>query len=326
MFAEVQFSTHLNDESDTPIFKKRAAFVFKYQAVTSERERKERVFSPIPKLPEINLTEAYSLVAHRGHSDTLAGINIVKRRQTAASENAYELLFKRIDEQLTILDKEIAEAKTDRNRLVEIATSFLPQQSMLAGNTGSRSPRAIGLLAAAAGAAGLILGDPVKDAACSALSIFSVCSDNTELEADVENLLKQQTLFQKTLERVQNGNDEKFFLLGNEMKETQESVAKVTAVVNDNLQKLDVELHEIKGVISHLVDFNAHLDAKFLSAVARVYKLSQFVVHACQIVSCRILCLQYSAFLYTLITSSWLCNATLPPSRSTSLLCKRDCK
>ena len=144
MSAEVQFSTHLKDESDTPIFKKRAAFVFKYQAVTSESESKVRVFSPFPRLPEINLTDAYSLVADRGHSDTMAGMNTVKRYQTAASEEVYELLFIRIDEQLTILDKKIAEAKADRNRLVEIVTSFLPQQSMLAGERNNRSPTAIG--------------------------------------------------------------------------------------------------------------------------------------------------------------------------------------
>ena len=130
---------------------------------------------------------------------------------------------------------------------------------MLAGERNNRSPRAIGLIAAAAGAAGRILEDPVKDAACSTLSIFSVCSDNTELEADVENMLKQQTVFQKTLERVQNRKDENFFLVGDEMKETQENVAKITEVVSDNLQKLDVELREIKEVISYLVDCNAHL-------------------------------------------------------------------
>ena len=259
MFAEVQFSTHLNDESDTPNFKKGAAFVFKYQAATSESESIMGVFSPFPRLPEINLTEAYFLVAHRGHGDTLAGMYTVKRCQTVASENAYELLFNRIDEQLTILDKEVAKAKAERNRLVEIATSFLPQQSMPAGNTGSRSPRAIGLFAAAAGAAGLILGDPVKDAPCSALSIFSLCSDNRELEADVKNLLQQQTVFQKTLERVQNRNDGNFFRLGNEKKETHESEAKITEVVKNNLQKLDVELREIKEVISNIVDCNAHL-------------------------------------------------------------------
>ena len=128
------------------------------------------VISPFPKLPEINLPEAYSLLAHREHSDMLAGMNTVKRCQTAESGNAYELLFNRINEQMTILDKEIAGAKADRNRLVEIAISFLLQQSMLAVITGSRSPRATGLTAAASSAAGLVLGDPVKDAACSALN------------------------------------------------------------------------------------------------------------------------------------------------------------
>ena len=58
---------------------------------------------------------------------------------------------------------------------------------------------------------------------------------------------------------MQNRNDEIFFIVGNEIKETQESVAKITEDVSDNLQKLDVELRQIKGVISHLVDCNAHL-------------------------------------------------------------------
>ena len=114
----------------------------------------------------------------------------------------------------------------------------------------SRSPRAIGLIAVAAGAAGLILEDPVKDSSCSALSKFSLFSHNTELEADVDNLFQQQTLFQNTLERVQNRSDENFFLLGNEIQEIQENVAKITEVVTDNLQNFDVEKRSIKEVIS----------------------------------------------------------------------------
>ena len=74
---------------------------------------------------------------------------------------------------------------------------------MLAGERKNRGPRAIGLIAAAAGAAGLILGDPVKDAACSALSIFSLCSDNTELEADVENMLKQHSISENLREKTE---------------------------------------------------------------------------------------------------------------------------
>ena len=131
MFAEIQFSTHLNDESDTPIFKKGAASVFRYQAVRSESESKVRMFSPFPGLPEINSTEAYSLVAHRGHSDTMAGMNTVKRCQTAASEEAYELPFNRSGEQLKLLDKEIAQSKADRLRLLECATSFLSSNRCL---------------------------------------------------------------------------------------------------------------------------------------------------------------------------------------------------
>ena len=72
-------------------------------------------------------------------------------------------------------------------------------------------------------------------------------------------MLKQQTVFRKTLEAIQSRNDENFFQLRNEMKETQESVAKITEVEGDNLQKLDVELRQIKGVITNLVDCNAHL-------------------------------------------------------------------
>ena len=88
MFAEFLVSTRLNDESDTPIFKKGTAFVFKNQALTSESEKKVRVFSPFASLPEINLTEAYYLVAHGGYFGTLSGMNTVERCQTGASENA----------------------------------------------------------------------------------------------------------------------------------------------------------------------------------------------------------------------------------------------
>ena len=90
-------------------------------------------------------------------------MNTVKKCQTAPSKNAYELFFNRMDEQLTVLDKKNAEAKADPNRLVEISTSLLPQHSMLVVNAGSR---AIGIHAAPAGAAGLILGDPFKGAVC----------------------------------------------------------------------------------------------------------------------------------------------------------------
>ena len=197
MSAKIQFTTHLNADSDTPIFKNGTAFAFKYQAVTSESESKVSGFSHFPKLREINSTEAYSFVAHTGHSDTLAERTTVKRSQTAASKNAHESLFNRMNDQLTVLDKENAETREERSRLVEIVTSFLPQQSTIVFNAGSQSPRAIGLVAAPSDPVGLSLGDAVKDAAFSALSKFVFYADKKDLEAKVNNLLPPQTVFRK---------------------------------------------------------------------------------------------------------------------------------
>ena len=46
----------------------------------------------------------------------------------------------------------------------------------------SRQRRLIPVLIAASGATGLNFGNPLKDAACSALSIFKLCSDNKDLK------------------------------------------------------------------------------------------------------------------------------------------------
>ena len=59
----IQYSTHLNDQPEDPVFKKSAAFLFKYQAVASKNESKVRVFFfPFPKIPDVNLTAAEELL------------------------------------------------------------------------------------------------------------------------------------------------------------------------------------------------------------------------------------------------------------------------
>ena len=76
--ADVQFATHLSDTMDTPIFKKGADFVFKYQAVTSESDSKVRVFSPFPNMPFVNLTDVYSILRTKGNSNTIEVMDTVK--------------------------------------------------------------------------------------------------------------------------------------------------------------------------------------------------------------------------------------------------------
>ena len=250
--AELQFTTHLSDSLDDPVFKKGAGFVFQFQAVTPGSESKVRLFSPFPRIPDINLTNAYTILQQRGHSDTLAGITSVKMCDTADMEHLYDNLFNRLEEKLKILENEIHAAQTDQHNLVTMAaSSFLPP-SIHPHEAPSRSKRAIGLIAAAARAAGLALGDPVKEAAWSALSIFNLCTDTADLQNDIDGILATQNQFQDVLQRIQTKNDEKFFLLGNEIKDTQDSVVKITKLVGTQLKALEKELMEIRGVIASL--------------------------------------------------------------------------
>ena len=77
---------------------------------------------------------------------------------------------------------------------------------------------------AASGVAGLVLGNPIRNATCKALSIFSLCSDNSALKNNVRNLLQRQATFEKSHHRVQQANDENFFLLGREIADTQRAL------------------------------------------------------------------------------------------------------
>ena len=209
VFTDVQFTTHLSDALDKPVFKKGSAFVFKYQAVTPESESKVRVFSPFPKIPEINLTDAYRILQTRGHTDSMNGMDIVKLCRTERMGTLYDQLFDQLEEELSLIQKEINAAHTDQNQLVEVASSFLPP-SIKSDHGTARSKRAVGIIAAAAGAAGLVLGSPVKDAACSALSIFNLCTDTKDLGEKVDHVMATQKQFQAVLERVQTKNDENF--------------------------------------------------------------------------------------------------------------------
>ena len=82
----------------------------------------------------------------------------------------YDQLLDQLEEKLSLIQKEINAAHTDQNQLVEVASSFLPP-SITPDHGTARSKCAVGIIAAAAGAAGLILGSPVKDCMFSALHL-----------------------------------------------------------------------------------------------------------------------------------------------------------
>ena len=110
-----------------------------------------------------------------------------------------------------------------------------------------RLERFIGAIAALGAGAGLIMGDPLKEAACTAVSNFNLCDDTSSLSQEVEQILKTQEETIATLQRVQSANDENFFLLGSEVRATQQNIRNLRDAVNDHLQVLHDRINGIQG-------------------------------------------------------------------------------
>ena len=93
----------------------------------------------------------------------------------------------------------------DYAELLRVTSSFAPPSMELPSSrtTHHRHRRLVPALMAASGFAGLVLGNPLRNAACKALSIFSLCSDNSVLKNNVRNLLQSQDTFDQSFRRVQ---------------------------------------------------------------------------------------------------------------------------
>ena len=73
---------------------------------------------------------------------------------------------------------------------------------------------------AASGAAGLNLGNSLKDAACSALSFFKLRTDAKDLKKDVWTLMAEQNSFAEAMKRVRTTNDKNIVLLCSKISKT----------------------------------------------------------------------------------------------------------
>ena len=108
----------------------------------------------------------------------------------------------------------INEAQLELNTLSDIEESFLPTAAFLGtprqrGSTNedeshNRTRRLIGAVAALAAGTGFILGEPIKDAACNALSIFNLCDSTDDLERELDYVTEQQASQQKAFQTVQD--------------------------------------------------------------------------------------------------------------------------
>ena len=135
------------------------------------------------------------------------------------------------------LKQEVYEAQLELNTLSGITESFFQPESS-PGTTPrrrsidddepqNRTRRLIGAVAALTAGTGFILGEPIKNAACNKLSIFNLCYSTENLERELNQVTKLQKAQQQAFQTVQDQNNEKFVLLRDKIRATQESVRKI---------------------------------------------------------------------------------------------------
>ena len=206
--------------------------------MTSESESQVRLFSPFPTLPDVNIEGVHALLRVSNHQ--------LSRMQTRAAQagcpnitfnESHIPVTQQMDNMYKYLKQEVNEAQIELKTLSDVAESFCPPESS-SGTTRrrrsieedephNRTRRLIGAVAALAAGTGFVLGEPIEDAACNALSIFNLCDSTEELDREIDEVTKQQKLQQQAFQTVQDQNNEKLALLRDETRLTQESVEKI---------------------------------------------------------------------------------------------------
>ena len=221
--------------------------------MTSESESQVRLFSPFPTLPDVNIdsvrvivSESNQKLSHMQHRVTQAGCN-----NNTFNESHIPIL-QEVENIYNHLKTEIHEAQTELNALSAIAECFFPPTAALGTSRQRRSTadeephnrtrRLIGAVAALAEGTGFILGEPIKDVACNALSIFTLCDSTEELERELDQVTKQQKTQQQAFQMVQDKNNEKLALLRDEIRLSQESVERIK---NDTYLRISYMLERI---------------------------------------------------------------------------------
>ena len=135
------------------------------------------------------------------------------------------------------LNREVSEDQIEHNTLSDVAQSFSPPEwspgttreksSLDEYEPHNRTRRLIGAVAALAAGTGFILGEPIKDSACNAFSIFNLCDSTEDLERELNHVTKQQKTQQQAFQTVQDQKNEKLALLRDENPFTKESVEKI---------------------------------------------------------------------------------------------------
>ena len=126
------------NKQQLPEFERGAAFISKYQVVSSESESQIRLFSPFPTLPDVNIDGVHDVIL-----ESNAKLSRMQYRVAQAGCNNITLneshipVLQQMENMHNHLQTEINEAQSELNTLSTIAESFFPPASSL-GTTRQR--------------------------------------------------------------------------------------------------------------------------------------------------------------------------------------------
>ena len=120
------------NKQQLPEFERGAAFIFKYQVVTSESESQIRLFSPFPTLPDVNIDGVHAIILE-------SNAKLFRMQYRVAQAGCNNLTFneshvpvlQQMENMHNHLKTEINEAQSELNTLSAIGESFfLPIASL----------------------------------------------------------------------------------------------------------------------------------------------------------------------------------------------------
>ena len=161
--------------------------------MTSESKSQVRVFSLFPTLPDVNLDGVHEI-----HLESNQKLSHMKYRVANAGCDNFKFsdshipVTKQMDNKYNYPKKEVNTAQLELNTPSDIAKSFFPQAASL-GNLRSRRStekdepqnrkrRLIDAVAALPVGTRFSVGEPFKETACNALSIFFLCDSREHLD------------------------------------------------------------------------------------------------------------------------------------------------
>ena len=128
------------NKQQLPEFERGAAFIFKYQVVTSESESQIRLFSPFPTLPDVNIDGVHAVILE---SNQKLSRMQYRAEQAGCKNNTFNdshiPVLQQMENMHNHLKTEINEAQSELNTLSAIAESFFPPVESLGSPRHRRS-------------------------------------------------------------------------------------------------------------------------------------------------------------------------------------------